>query len=82
VPPTTPPAPAATYGTMFPSIFGTIFYFISRARLPSLTAITWALKIANVSTANIAIIFVSLFKTHGLEQIKSLLPENATIRKR
>jgi hypothetical protein len=51
------------------------------ARPYSLTGIGQDMKIDNVSTANSAIIFVSLFKTHGLEQWHYPTPENVTARK-
>ncbi|GAI53315.1 unnamed protein product, partial [marine sediment metagenome] len=47
-----------------------------------LTQITWVMKVANVSIANLSTIFVGLSDTHGLEQWNYPPPENATIRKR
>ncbi|GAI53309.1 unnamed protein product, partial [marine sediment metagenome] len=59
---------AVAYGTMFPSMSTMMFLGISPARPPSLTEITWVMKVANVSIANLSTIFVGLSDTHGLEQ--------------
>ena len=69
--------PAAAYGTIFSSKSTVMFFGISPARPPSLTEITWVMKIANVSIANFSIIFVGLSKAHRLSCAEFLPLENA-----
>jgi len=55
-------------GVMFPSMFPLMSFGVWTAMPSSPTGMGQVLKIANLATANFAIIFAGLSDTHGLER--------------
>ena len=78
MPPTPQLEPTNAYGTMFSLMFSTISSFIAQARCQVITAYILFLKTASKLVCKLCSIFVSLFKTHGLDQSEHQTPENVT----